>query len=192
MSLTAALIEESIERSVKALGLDYVDVLALHEPTIEDAAQPEIFSALENVRARGDVRALSIAGSRDVALAFLNASQIFRIAQLANDPFSRNLTRLPQAVRDCITTVTHGAFGVAGPYARLTTELATDASMLARFHGCGFTGTPATSAGIIPSRLFTGCQSKWRLSGINEQGVPFGRRGSIAEKKSHFERSGTS
>jgi aryl-alcohol dehydrogenase-like predicted oxidoreductase len=56
-------IEASLVASLRRLHTDHVDVLALHEPTEEEAADGRNFEELERLVRRGMVRALSIGGS---------------------------------------------------------------------------------------------------------------------------------
>jgi len=136
--LSPALIEQSVTASLKTLRVDHVDVLALHEPAIADASRSEIYEALSRVVEKGYARASSIAGSLDEDLAFLEASPIFKLAQLPNDPFVANLTGLPNSLRSRVTTITHGIFGVSGAFDRLVAALSTDASLMAAFRGAGY------------------------------------------------------
>ena len=48
-----AAIEGSVTRSLRLLGTDYIDVLAVHEPTLQDAANTEIFDVLRRLVKRG-------------------------------------------------------------------------------------------------------------------------------------------
>jgi len=92
--LEPATIRKSVEASLRLLRTDYVDVLALHEPSIEDATNPEVIETLANIRKKGQARAISIAGSVDAILAGRHASTIFEGAQFPNSPFSRNIDEI--------------------------------------------------------------------------------------------------
>ena len=56
-------VRASFEASLAALGTDHVDLLLLHEATLDDAASEPLLQFLEDERRRGTVRALGI-GSR--------------------------------------------------------------------------------------------------------------------------------
>jgi aryl-alcohol dehydrogenase-like predicted oxidoreductase len=56
-------LRRSVERSLQRLQTDYIDVLALHEPHIEDCANKELFGILEDLKKEGKILEFSIAGS---------------------------------------------------------------------------------------------------------------------------------
>ncbi|MEO1544063.1 MAG: aldo/keto reductase, partial [Pseudomonadota bacterium] len=53
--------KKSLERSLKALRTDYLDILLLHEPTVEEATRPEVMAFLDQVVAEGKVRSYGFA-----------------------------------------------------------------------------------------------------------------------------------
>ena len=57
----------SLERSLKALGTDYIDLLLLHDPVAEDIPQDDIRGFLESAVSRGEIREWGIAGEPDAA-----------------------------------------------------------------------------------------------------------------------------
>jgi aryl-alcohol dehydrogenase-like predicted oxidoreductase len=80
-------IEKSVIASLRRLGVDHVDVLALHEPTPAEAADPRVWEQLEKLLAKGVCRVCGIAGStRAIAAGALPGSP-FRMAQMADNPF---------------------------------------------------------------------------------------------------------
>lgn len=61
--LTPALLQDSIEASLRRLGTDYVDILWMHEPDAEDIDDPPALrGALDALVARGLVRGFGVAG----------------------------------------------------------------------------------------------------------------------------------
>ncbi|MBW5438818.1 aldo/keto reductase [Bradyrhizobium canariense] len=96
--LEPATIRKSVEASLRFLKTDYVDVLALHEPSIEDCTSPDVLEALANIRTQGLAKTISIAGSLESILAGTNASTLFEGAQFPNSPISRNLDKLCMSV----------------------------------------------------------------------------------------------
>jgi predicted oxidoreductase len=56
------MIEASVLQSLRSLRTDHVDVLALHEPTPEEAADKRIFDVLERLLDRELIRAISLPG----------------------------------------------------------------------------------------------------------------------------------
>jgi len=90
-----------------------VDVLALHEPTPEEAADGRIFEVLERLLESGVIRAISVAGRPDSIIA--SVSRRFRVdyAQFQDAPHTgvaiRLRSELPRDRRPQF--VTHGVFG---------------------------------------------------------------------------------
>jgi aryl-alcohol dehydrogenase-like predicted oxidoreductase len=77
-----AAIEASVTRSLRLLKTDYIDVLAVHEPTPCDAKNPAMFEVLQRLRERGRVRAISVAGSPDTIEAAAQALATRSAAEL--------------------------------------------------------------------------------------------------------------
>lgn len=66
---------ESLERSLRTLGTAYVDLLLLHEPSIEAVRVADLQEVLEEAREAGLIRAWGIAGPLDSSI---QVSQAFR------------------------------------------------------------------------------------------------------------------
>ena len=71
MPLTAELVERSIGESLRRLGVDCVDVYALHDPDPADVAREDICAALARVIEHGQARAVAVAGHFDACRAAL-------------------------------------------------------------------------------------------------------------------------
>ncbi|MGY4344975.1 aryl-alcohol dehydrogenase-like predicted oxidoreductase/glycosyltransferase involved in cell wall biosynthesis [Bradyrhizobium sp. GM7.3] len=109
--LEPATLRMSVEASLRLLKTDYIDVLALHEPTVEDCTNPLVIETLTDLCKEGLARTISIAGSHDSILAGIRASAIFSGAQFPNNPFSNNVDAMRQnAPPDRVFLVTHGVF----------------------------------------------------------------------------------
>lgn len=117
--ITAAMIEASVTRSLKDLNTDYIDVLALHEPTVEEVCDPEILAALKALVDKGHVRALSVAGDPE-AIQAAKAWGLFGVAQTPDSLFTPSLDAVPP--RSEQFAISHGAFG-SGALERLTALL---------------------------------------------------------------------
>lgn len=105
-------IEASVTRSLRMLGTDYVDVLAVHEPNLEDAANTGIFEVLGRLVERGMVRAVSVAGTPESLDIVARSRQPIDIAQFPDTPFSNTATALRTAFSAARPMfVTHGVFG---------------------------------------------------------------------------------
>ncbi len=114
--LVASAIEPGIEASLRRLGTDYVDVLAMHDAAAEEVVRDDVLRALERVVTAGKARRISIASSVSAVLAGITASDIFSVAQVANNISQRDLGALVVGLPDGreITTVTHTVFGANG------------------------------------------------------------------------------
>ena len=107
-------LRKSVERSLRALRTDHLDVLMLHECELPDATRPETLSLLQRLRTEGKVRAFGIATRFPQAQSILQAGpDRFAAAQFPSDIFSRNEGRLPPAWRGL--TITHSILKGALP-----------------------------------------------------------------------------
>jgi aryl-alcohol dehydrogenase-like predicted oxidoreductase len=134
-------IEASVTRSLRLLGTDYIDVLAVHEPTPQDAANTEIFDVLRRLVARGMVRALSIAGDPHSIDAAIRAHHAVDIVQFPDTP----LTNAAATLRERLPAptpmfVTHGVFGsgLTQAIANINAPQRAAIAALAEQHGIGF------------------------------------------------------
>lgn len=105
-------IEASVTTSLRLLRTDYIDVLAMHEPTPNEAANPMIFDVLGRLVDRGLVRAVAIAGAPQSIEAAIMAGHPVDIAQFPDTPFASAAptlrARLPSPMP---MFATHGIFG---------------------------------------------------------------------------------
>ncbi|MBR0838969.1 aldo/keto reductase [Bradyrhizobium liaoningense] len=119
-AIDPAMIETSVARSLQSLGTDYIDVLALHDPSQDDAANDAIFDVLRRLVDKGYIRAVSIAGAPDSIIAAVRSVQPIDIAQFPDMPFTnaapllRSRLPAPQPM-----FVTHSVFGAVGAIARI-------------------------------------------------------------------------
>jgi D-threo-aldose 1-dehydrogenase len=106
----AAAARRSLERSLRALNTDYVDLLLLHEPDPGSVRSDEVSSCLEDARAAGLIRSWGIAGepgpTGEVASSF---SRRIPIRQLRDDIFLRSLRSSP----DGAVFITYGVIARA-------------------------------------------------------------------------------
>ena len=109
--LDPGMIETSIVRSLERLGTDRVDVYALHDPQVEDVLRDDILRALERVVARGQAKAIAVAGSTEACRAALAAPGVYGVLQMSVADFcvQRDLF-----ARSGKTIVLHSVFGVGG------------------------------------------------------------------------------
>ena len=109
VQLSAELITKSVEESLRRLRTDYVDVLALHRPAVEEIVREDIIRAVERVVQDGKARAISIAGNLEAGMRSLDEALPYRLVQIANGPLERNLEKLKEHARPR-TFVTYGTF----------------------------------------------------------------------------------
>lgn len=66
--LNGAFVKTSLDASLQRLGVDYVDVLALHDPPMKDILRDDVQRALDDIRAAGKARGIGIAGASATAV----------------------------------------------------------------------------------------------------------------------------
>jgi aryl-alcohol dehydrogenase-like predicted oxidoreductase len=138
--LSAELIRTSVEESLKRLRTDYVDVLALHRPAVEELVRDDILLALECVVRDGKARAVSIAGDDlDAGMKGLDESLPYRLVQIANNPIEPNLDKLKQRARPGRTFVTYGSFASLD---RVVDRINAQKKILGALHELGYRGNP--------------------------------------------------
>jgi aryl-alcohol dehydrogenase-like predicted oxidoreductase len=138
--LSAELIRTSVEESLKRLRTDYVDVLALHRPAVEELVRDDILLALECVVRDGKARAVSIAGDDlEAGMKGLDASLPYRLVQIANNPIEPNLDKLKQRARPGRTFVTYGSFASLD---RVVDRINAQKKILGALHELGYRGNP--------------------------------------------------
>jgi D-threo-aldose 1-dehydrogenase len=111
----------SLERSLRALNTDYVDLLLLHEPVPGSVRSDEVSSCLEDARGAGLIRSWGIAGepeaTGEVASSFPGR---IPVRQLRDDIFLRSLRSSP----DGAVFITYGV--IARALARLLQVMSTN------------------------------------------------------------------
>jgi aryl-alcohol dehydrogenase-like predicted oxidoreductase len=140
-----AAIEDSVTRSLRLLGTDYIDVLALHEPTPQESVSSEIFDVLRRLVDRGIVRAISIAGDPASIDAAVCTGQPIDVVQFPDTPYMAAATalraRLPAPTP---MFVTHGVFGsgITQVLADINTQQRAGIIAFAEGHGIDFPKSP--------------------------------------------------
>jgi aryl-alcohol dehydrogenase-like predicted oxidoreductase len=138
VSLSAELIRTSVEESLKRLRTDYVDVLALHRPAVEELVRDDILLALERVVRDGKARAVSIAGDDlEAGMKGLDELLPYRLVQIANNPIEPNLGKLKERARTGRTFVTYGSFASLD---RLVERINARKEILSALHELGYRG----------------------------------------------------
>jgi aryl-alcohol dehydrogenase-like predicted oxidoreductase len=135
--LSAELIKTSVEESLRRLRTDYVDVLALHRPAVEEVVREDIILALERVVQDGKARAVSIAGNLEAGMKGLDESLPYRLVQIANNPLEPDLEKLKERARPGRTFVTYGSFSSLD---RLVARINTQKEIQSALHELGYRG----------------------------------------------------
>jgi aryl-alcohol dehydrogenase-like predicted oxidoreductase len=114
-------IESSVTDSLRRLQTDYIDVLALHEPSPQDCANEVIVHELRRMVQKGYARAVAIAGPAEAAVAGARASGLYKIAQLPDSPFAPAIARVKAELGEdsALFFVTHSVFGAHDLLSRL-------------------------------------------------------------------------
>jgi aryl-alcohol dehydrogenase-like predicted oxidoreductase len=129
--LHAEQIEGSVIESLRRLRTDYIDVLALDEPSPQDCANEAVLRELRRIIEKGYVRCVAIAGTPEAIAAGARSSGLYKIAQLPDNPFLQTVARVKDALAGDtkLFFVTHGVFGM-GAHERLSHLLVGDGGRL--------------------------------------------------------------
>jgi aryl-alcohol dehydrogenase-like predicted oxidoreductase len=149
VNLSPGFIRASVETSLKRLRTDYLDVLALHNVSLEDLAHPVIQETLSELVSSGKVRYLATAGSSEAALAALSYPGLYSIVQLADNPAAQPLRAIRLASSSPIGIVTHSVFGLGGQREFFTKVIEKTPHLRATLQAAGYGG----AAGKIASDL---------------------------------------
>jgi aryl-alcohol dehydrogenase-like predicted oxidoreductase len=142
IELNGQLIAKSVTDSLRRLRTDYIDVLTLHEPSLEDIRRDDVLAAFDSVLAKGYARAIAVAGDFDIALASVRAFKSINIVQVTNNPFMPNVERARGMVPTdrAIGFVTQGVYGHNAAYDRLVALLSRRPDRLALVQDAGYCG----------------------------------------------------
>ena len=140
-----AAIEASVTRSLRMLRTDYIDVLAVHEPTPHEATNAAIFEVLGRLVEKGMVRAVSIAGDPDSIEAAVLTGEPIAFAQFPDTPFTDAAARLRASLPlPAPVLVTHGVFGsgITNALAGRDAQRRANITALAERYGIDFLKSP--------------------------------------------------
>jgi diketogulonate reductase-like aldo/keto reductase len=85
----------SLEKSLRELGTDYIDIFLLHEADVADALHPALIETLEGHIAAGKIRDLGIASRFGrIADGAPVLPALYRVVQFDDNAVERNLSRL--------------------------------------------------------------------------------------------------
>jgi aryl-alcohol dehydrogenase-like predicted oxidoreductase len=113
----------SVERSLRALRTDYLDILLLHECSVADAQSTEVMDFLHELRARGRIRAFGTATHFAETCQIVQQNpQVAQVLQIPSDALNGNIAALPANAAELL--ITHSALKQSLP--RLLAHLAAD------------------------------------------------------------------
>lgn len=143
LAITADMISNSVDDSLRRLGTDHVDVLALHGAEAEEVVRDDILGAVERIVRLGKAKMISIASSLESGMLGIAHSNIYGIIQVANNPFQPSLAqaaeRLPPGRP--ITFVTHSVYGAFGALRQLFELIESNMTKLQMLQDEGYSGS---------------------------------------------------
>ena len=151
--LRAEAIEPSVVDSLRRLQTDYIDVLALHDPSPEDCANPALHAALQRVIDKGYVRCLSIEGDPE-AIEAASAYRQFAMVQFRHNPFHRTVERIRAARPGDAEAFFVLRNPLGGAYERLSHLLVGDGGRLASLASQLAYGPPFMASEILLDYAF--------------------------------------
>ncbi len=154
--LDAASIAASLDASLKRMGVDHVDVLALHGATPEESGREDVIRALERVVTSGKARTVAIASSPEAAAAGLGAWPGYGLAQFASNPLEPGLEQvkalLPSRPFDAVT---HTVYGNEGQIGVLAQRIELESGLRLALGQAGYGGEPkAIAADVLADYAF--------------------------------------
>jgi aryl-alcohol dehydrogenase-like predicted oxidoreductase len=134
LPLTPALLNGTLEESLRRLGTDHLDLYALHGVAAA-ALTDEVARVLEDIRTSGKARAVAVASDAEAGLTAIARGAPFGVVQ-AETPAPRAPDALLPAARAAgFGVILHSVFGVEGSLAALRTRAAADPSFRAAVTG---------------------------------------------------------
>jgi D-threo-aldose 1-dehydrogenase len=141
-------LQSSVERSLKELRTDYIDILLLHECSLSDVQDPQVLEFLQDFKKQGKIRAFGVATDIEATLEILAShTHLSSILQIPSSIFDMNIRRIPSwfsgltIVHSCLT-------GQLGP---LLSRLAADQDLATKWKL--MTGIDYCNAKSIAKRL---------------------------------------
>lgn len=150
--LTAALIDTSVEASLRRLNAEQLDIVLLHDASPEEASNEAVIRALEGLLSSGKAAKVGIASFPDAISAGLAASDIYSVTQFANNPFEPGMLSLRDqlAARPNSTVITHSVFGIGDMMDTILSQIEQHAEVASAFVEAGYgTGSKSDVAAFL-------------------------------------------
>ncbi|MES1156705.1 MAG: aldo/keto reductase [Alphaproteobacteria bacterium] len=143
----------SVDTSLRELGTDYLDLLFLHECTVENATDPDVVALLSQLKSEGKIRAWGVATSVEtiLQLAPMRSSSAPQVLQFPSSAWNRNIERV--APLASAPLVTHSVLG--GRFRDLVRALRDDQRLRAQAIALGVDPDDgsALAAGMLAAQL---------------------------------------
>ena len=150
----------SLESSLRALKLDAVDLLLLHDPDPSDLADGRLLEWLSQQKQRGVVRSIGLATSPEIATTVISSTSTLDAVQTPSNVLTPASARLRGAAA-ALLRITHGAIGM--PIARIEKKMAENATWAALLADC--VGTDVRAPGAL-ARLLLALEVRENRNGI--------------------------
>lgn len=130
LSLTPALLQTSLESSLRRLETDYLDIYALHNATAADLARDDLLRALEDIVSSGKARAIAVASDEKAAQATLAGGPV-SVVQIPLPPPGA-FSVLPEIRAAGLGIIVHSVFGLEADGASELHRLKADPALQAK------------------------------------------------------------
>ncbi len=193
--LNSTLIRESLHGSLRRLGTDYIDVLALHGADEVEVVSEDVLRVLDDMVKQGKVRTISVASSLSAGIKAHKCSPIYGILQVANNPFEPNVFNGRRLIEPSqkVTFVSHSAYGSLGALEKLRFLLTQEAQARQDAELLGYSGSEKDVAaailieyalrsnryGVCLLSMFNKAHLEFNLRYVNEGGASEGLDGFV-------------
>lgn len=135
LPLTPELLRDSLERSLRRLKTDHVDLYALHNASPEALADEALVRTLEDLRTSGKVRAVAVASDGTAAEAAIVQDRCVDVVQCALQVATPTL--ISRATQADMGVITHSIFGLDTSPEDITQRIAASPDLQARHAAAG-------------------------------------------------------
>lgn len=124
--VSPAILRQSVEFSLAALGTDHIDTLLFHECSAEAALCQDLRAELDNLMAAGKLRRVGVAtdGTTTIEIISDDRSATYSVVQCANSVFEPALEQAAGGFAPADLVITHSAFGNGDGLERMRRALA--------------------------------------------------------------------
>jgi hypothetical protein len=126
-------------------------VLALHGAEADEVVRDDILAELQRIVRIGKAKTISIASSLESGLRGVSHSNVYRLVQVANNPFQPSLAKATERLpAGCLVTfVTHSVYGAFGALYRLCERIDSNTTKLQMLRDEGYSGNTEEAAAAL-------------------------------------------